>query len=37
MGHEIGTLSIRVHNSLTVHQNFDNFSEFQNVISDSDI
>ena len=35
-GHELGTLSIRVHNSLTVHYNlwalkFDNFSEFQNV------
>ena len=39
-GRELGTLSIRVHNSLTVHANlwalkFDNFSEFQNVISDS--
>ena len=34
--HELGTLSIRVHNSLKVHGNswdlkFDNFSEFQNV------
>ena len=39
-GHELGTPSIRVHNSLTVHDNswalkFSNFSEFQNVISDS--
>ena len=38
--HELGTLSIRVHNSLTVHENsctlkFDNFSKFQNFISDS--
>ena len=38
-GHELGTLSIPVHNSLTVYDNswalkFDNFSEFQNVISD---
>ena len=38
--HELDTLSIRVHNSLTVHDNswalkFDNFLEFQNVISDS--
>ena len=34
--YELSTLSIRVHNSLTVHDNswslkFDNFSEFQNV------
>ena len=39
-GHELVTLSIRVHNSLTVHDNlwalkFDNFSEFQNVMSDT--
>ena len=39
-GHELDTLSIRAHNSLTVHDNswalkFDNFCEFQNVISDS--
>ena len=39
-GYELGTLSIRVHNSLKVHDNswalkFDNFSEFQNVIGDS--
>ena len=34
-GHELDTLSIRVHNSLTVHDNFNNFSEFQNDISDS--
>ena len=39
-GHELGILSIRVHNSLTVQDNswalkFDNFSEFRNVISDS--
>ena len=39
-GQELGTLSIRVHNSLAVHDNswvlkFDSFSEFQNVISDS--
>ena len=38
-GHEPGTLSIQLHNSMTVHDNswalkFDNFSEFQNVISD---
>ena len=33
-GHELGTLSIQVQNSLTVRDNFDNFSEFQNVISD---
>ena len=38
-GHELGTLSIPVHNSLTVYDNswalkFDNFSEFQNAISD---
>ena len=37
---QLGTLSIRVQNSLTVHDNswalkIDNFSEFQNVISDS--
>ena len=25
-GHELGALIIRVHNSLTVHNNFDNFS-----------
>ena len=39
-GHELGTLSIRIHNSLIVYGNsqdlkFDTFSEFQNVISDS--
>ena len=39
-GHELGTFSIRVHNSFTVYDNswplkVDNFSEFQNVISDS--
>ena len=39
-GHELGTLSIRVHNSLTVHDNswalkLDNFSEIQNVSSDN--
>ena len=39
-GHELDTLCIGVHNSLTVHDNswalkFDNFSEFQNVIGDS--
>ena len=34
-GHELGVLNIRVHNSLAVHNNFDNFSEYQNVISDS--
>ena len=39
-GHELGTLSIWVHNSFTVYDNswplkVDNFSEFQNVISDS--
>ena len=39
-GHELDTLSIRVHNSLTVHDNswalkFDCFSEFQSIISDS--
>ena len=39
-GHELETLSIRVPNFLTVHDNswalkFDNFSEFRNVISDS--
>ena len=33
-GHELDTLSIRVHNSLAVHDNFNNFSEFQNDISD---
>ena len=37
---QLGTLSIPVHNSLIVHHSswalkFDNFSEFQNVISDS--
>ena len=32
-GHELGSLTIWVHNSLTVHDNFDNFFEFQNVIS----
>ena len=41
-GHKLGTLSIRVHNSLTVHDNlwalkFDNFSEFQNIASESDV
>ena len=39
-GYELGTLSMQVHNLLTVHNNswalkFDNFSEFQNVIKDS--
>ena len=39
-GDELSTLSKRIHNSLTVYDNswalkFDNFSEFQNVISDS--
>ena len=39
-GHELGTLSIRAHNSLTVYEHtwalkFDDFSEFQNVISDN--
>ena len=39
-GHEVGTLSIRVHHSVTVHDNswalkFDNFSEFQSIITDS--
>ena len=39
-GHKLGTLGIRAHNSLTVHDNswalkFDNFFEFQNVISDT--
>ena len=39
-GQELGTLSIRVFNSLAVHDNsgalkFDYFSELQNVISDS--
>ena len=38
-GQELGTLNKRVHNSLTFHDNswalrFDNFSEFQNIISD---
>ena len=38
-GHELGTLSIRVHNSLTVYGNswalkFDHFSEFQSALSD---
>ena len=38
--HELGTLNIRIHHSLTVYDNswalkFYNFSEFQNVISDS--
>ena len=39
-GHELGTLSIRLHNSLTAYDNlwalkFDNFSEFLNIISES--
>ena len=39
-GHKLGTLSIQIFNSLIVYDNpgtlkFDNFSEFQNVISDS--
>ena len=39
-GHELGTLSIRVDDSATVHDNswalkLDNFSEFQNVINNS--
>ena len=39
-GHELGNLSIRVHNKLTVHDNswalkFDKFSKSQNTISDS--
>ena len=39
-GDELGAISIRVHNSLKVHDNswalrFDDFSEFQNVISDN--
>ena len=38
-GHELSTLSVQEHNSLTAHDNllglkFDNFCEFQNVISD---
>ena len=38
-GHELGTLSMRVHDSLKIHDNswalkFHNFSEFQNVIKD---
>ena len=39
-GHELGTFSIRIHNSLTVYDNsralkLDNFYEFQNVSSNS--
>ena len=39
-GHKLGTLSKQIHNSLTVYDNSsalksDNFSEFQNVISNS--
>ena len=39
-GHELGTLSIQIYDSLTVYDNswalkLDSFSEFQNVISDS--
>ena len=39
-GHQLGTLSIRIYNSLTVYDNlwalkFDSFFEFQNVISDT--
>ena len=33
-GHELGSLTTWVHNSLTVHDNFDNFFEFRNVIGD---
>ena len=33
-GHELGSLTTWVRNSLTVHDNFDNFFEFRNVISD---
>ena len=41
-GHELGTLSIRVHNSLTVHDyswalKFENFCEFQNVLSEVEL
>ena len=40
-GHKLGILSIRVHNSLTAHDNslalkFDNFPEFQKILGHFD-